>query len=87
VKPKLFTGSAGRAIRRGLHRAGFTTFAKTHSFAVTDMTGPPASGELERAAQWGEAMGRAVTRTVGSEVLLSGISGRGLPRDAGRILE
>jgi hypothetical protein len=60
AKPKLFTGSAARAIQRGLHRAGFETFAKAHSFSVTGMAGPLAPGEIERAQRWGVVMGLAI---------------------------
>jgi hypothetical protein len=60
AKPKLLTGSAGWAIQRGLHRAGFSSFGTAHSFKVTGMAGPLATGEIERAQQWGEAMGRTI---------------------------
>ena len=57
-KPKIVTGSAARGIQRKLHSAGFTTFDTGHSFTVTAFAGPLSSGEIERAQQWGEAMGR-----------------------------
>lgn len=59
-KPKLLTGSAARAIQRKLRRAGFTTFDRAHSFTVTASAGPLSPGEIERAEQWGEAMGRKI---------------------------
>lgn len=57
-KPQALTGSAARSIQRRLGRAGFASFDKPHSFTVTGMGGPLESGEIERACQWGEAMGR-----------------------------
>jgi len=63
-KPHFFTGSAMRAIERGLLAAGFSIFGKSHSFRVTGSTGPLAVGELERATQWGEAMGRTLVQVV-----------------------
>jgi Flavodoxin domain len=59
-KPKVLTGSAARSIQRHLHGVGFSDFDKPHSFTVTGMAGPLASGELDRARQWGEAMGRTM---------------------------
>jgi Flavodoxin domain len=61
-KPQALTGSAARSIQRRLRHAGLTSFDKPHSFAVTGMAGPLAPGEIERAAQWGEAMGRDLAR-------------------------
>lgn len=61
-KPKLFTGSAARTIQRGLRAAGFSTFGEPHSFTVTGMAGPLTLGEVERARQWGEAMGRTIVQ-------------------------
>lgn len=61
-RPRLFTGSAVRAIERGLRAAGFSLFGEPHSFRVTGTTGPLAFGEIERARQWGEALGRAMVQ-------------------------
>jgi hypothetical protein len=61
-KPKVLTGSAARAIQRGLRHAGFTLIAKPESFVVSGMAGPLAPGETERANQWGEALGRTIAR-------------------------
>lgn len=61
-KSVVLTGSAARVIQRRLGGAGFTSFDKAHSFKVTGMAGPLAPGEVERAGQWGEAMGRTLTR-------------------------
>ena len=57
-KPKILTGSASRAIQRGLRHSGFSILSESHSFIVTGMAGPLALGEIQRAEQWGEAMGR-----------------------------
>ena len=57
-KPKVITGSAAKVIQRGLRAAGFAGFGEPHSFLVDSMTGPLVAGEVERARQWGEAMGR-----------------------------
>lgn len=57
-KPQALTGSATRSIQRRLRRAGFASFDKPNSFTVTGMGGPLEPGEIERASQWGEAMGR-----------------------------
>lgn len=59
-KPKFFTGSAARAVQRGLRTAGFSAIGKPHSFTVTGMAGPLAPGEAERARQWGETMGLTI---------------------------
>ena len=59
-KPKLLTGSAARSIQRGLHAAGFAPFGEPHSFVVTGTAGPLAFGEIERAREWGEAMGHMI---------------------------
>ena len=59
-KPVAMTGSAARSIQRRLRHVGFASFGKPHSFKVTGMAGPLAPGEIERATQWGEAMGRTI---------------------------
>lgn len=59
-KPKILTGSAARGIQHGLQAAGFASFGNPQSFAVTGLAGPLASGEIERAHQWGLAMGRMI---------------------------
>ena len=62
-KPKLLTGSASRAIQRGLRHRGFSTLAEPHSFRVMGMAGPLAPGEIERAEQWGEAVARMAVQS------------------------
>jgi hypothetical protein len=59
-KPEILTGSAARSIQRRLRHAHFSTFASPHSFTVTATAGPLVAGEIERARQWGEAMGRSI---------------------------
>jgi hypothetical protein len=61
-KPRLFTGSAARVIQRGLRKAGFASFGEPHSFIVSGTAGPLVVGELERARQWGEALGRTIVQ-------------------------
>ncbi|MGZ4724684.1 MAG: flavodoxin family protein [Ilumatobacteraceae bacterium] len=64
-RPRLFTGSAVRAIGRGLVAAGFSVFGEPHTFRVSGTTGPLAFGEIERAREWGEAMGRTMVQLDG----------------------
>lgn len=59
-KPILLTGSAARSIQRRLHAARFGSFGESKSFLVTGTAGPLAFGEIERAREWGEAMGRMI---------------------------
>ena len=65
-KPRMLTGSAVRAIERGLLAADFTIFSRPRSFVVSGSSGPLADGELDRAREWGETMGRAVVAAEGS---------------------
>jgi hypothetical protein len=67
-KPKAVTGSAARAIQRGLDRAGVSVIAKPQSFVVRGMAGPLGSGEIERANQWGEELGRVIARLTETHV-------------------
>ena len=66
-RPRFFTGSAVRTVERGLVAAGFSIFAEPQSFRVGGTTGPLASGEIERARAWGEAMGRTLAQPAGAE--------------------
>ncbi|PZF86126.1 flavodoxin family protein [Jiangella anatolica] len=54
-------GSAAHAARRQLRRRGFRPFAAATSFYVTDLEGPLAAGEVERARRWGQQLGLART--------------------------
>jgi hypothetical protein len=67
-RSKLVTGSAARAIQRGLHRAGLSVIVKPQSFVVTGMAGPLAAGEIERANQWGEELGRIIARVTETQL-------------------
>ncbi len=60
-KPRLVTGSAAKGIARRLGRRGFELVAEPESFIVDDSAGPLHEGELERAREWGRALGRAAT--------------------------
>jgi hypothetical protein len=58
-----------------LHRAGFSTLAQPHSFVVTGMAGPLALGEIERATQWGQALGRTYSKMTAAGVKPAKIAG------------
>jgi hypothetical protein len=58
AKPSWLTGSAAKGIDRGLLSASFAIFSRRQSFTVAGSTGPVSDGEIERARQWGEGMGR-----------------------------
>ncbi len=74
-KPTLLTGSAARKIQRRLHRAGLSTLAEPHSFVVTGMAGPLALGEIERATQWGQELGRTYAKMTATGVKPAKIAG------------
>ena len=74
-KPTVLTGSAARKIQRRLHRAGLSTLAEPHSFVVTGMAGPLALGEIERATQWGQALGGAYVQMTAAGVKPAKIAG------------
>lgn len=59
------SGSAARAIRRRLRRAG-TIVEGPHSFYVTDTEGPLVDGGLDRARAWGAALAETVTVPAGA---------------------
>ncbi len=54
------TGSAARAASRRLDRLGYPIVAAPTSFRVTGTTGPLVDGELDRAREWGKALGAEV---------------------------
>jgi hypothetical protein len=54
------SGSAARAASRRLDRLGFPLVCSPASFRVSDVTGPLADGELDRAYGWGKALGAQV---------------------------
>ena len=54
------TGSAARAASRRLDRLGYPVVVAPRSFRVTGITGPLVDGELDRARDWGKALGAEV---------------------------
>lgn len=54
----VMTGVAARGIAHRLRRHHFEVVADPESFLVEDAEGPLADGELERAREWGDALGR-----------------------------
>jgi flavorubredoxin len=53
-------GSAARAAARRLRHAGADLASSPEDFWVTGMTGPLATGELERARRWAESLAATV---------------------------
>ncbi|MGZ4647847.1 MAG: flavodoxin family protein [Blastococcus sp.] len=53
---KLLHGSAAARIAHRLARKGYDLVSEPEGFVVVDMTGPPRSGELERAKAWGACL-------------------------------
>ena len=53
---KLLHGSAAARIAHRLARKGYDMVSEPEGFVVLDMTGPPRSGELERARAWGTCL-------------------------------
>ena len=60
-KVRRLPGSAARGAARLLHRRGYRMIAPPQSFYVTDVSGPLAEGELERARRWGKELASALT--------------------------
>ncbi|TDV44138.1 flavodoxin family protein [Actinophytocola oryzae] len=56
-RPRL-PGSAARAARNRLRRAGFRTVSQAENFHVSGTPGPLLDGELARARVWGEQLTR-----------------------------
>ncbi|MFD6138364.1 flavodoxin family protein [Promicromonospora sp. NPDC060271] len=54
------TGSAARAASHRLDRLGYHLTAAFTSFRVTDVAGPLVDGEVDRARDWGRALGAEV---------------------------
>ena len=50
-------GSAARGVAKRLRRRGYRLISPAHSYYVSDLTGPLADGELERARTWGRRLG------------------------------
>jgi flavodoxin len=53
---KVLHGSAAARIAHRLKHKGYELVAEPEGFVVVDMTGPPRSGERERAKAWGAAL-------------------------------
>ena len=58
-KPRWITGSAARGANRRLRQRGGHAVASPLSFFVEGMTGPLATGEVDRARRWGTDLARA----------------------------
>jgi hypothetical protein len=58
-----WAGSAAASASKLLRRRGDQTLAPSHSFMVTDKSGPLAPGELDRARAWGVELGRLAAST------------------------
>ncbi|HEX2498254.1 MAG TPA: flavodoxin domain-containing protein [Actinomycetes bacterium] len=56
-KPGWLTGSAARGAAKRLQRSGCRLVASPESFYVLGTTGPVQDGELDRAYDWGRALG------------------------------
>jgi flavodoxin len=56
-KVRHLPGSAARSAFKTVHRLGYHTAAKPHSFYVKDTPGPLLPGETDRARAWGETLG------------------------------
>jgi flavodoxin len=60
-KVKNLPGSAARKADWTVHRRGYQRAAEPESFYVLDIKGPLVAGERERARQWGNRLGSAVS--------------------------
>jgi len=60
-KPRL-PGSAAHSAGRQLRHLGIRPPVSTETFYLTDMKGPLAEGEVERARSWGEDLARKIQR-------------------------
>jgi hypothetical protein len=69
------TGSAARAASRRLDRLGYSLVAAPASFRVTDMAGPLVDGELDRAREWGSALGAEAATAQQTDLLTSAAEG------------
>lgn len=73
AKPRFvrFFGSAGKRIRKRLHRLNFDLIDPPQTFWVAGLSGPLVDGEGERARQWGESLGARIETEVGEPALVS----------------
>jgi len=74
TKVRHLPGSAARSVARALKKSGFDVVDRT-SFYVEGITGPVASGEHERAREWGHGLARIV-QLVGIPVSDGAFGGR-----------
>jgi hypothetical protein len=65
VRVRGLPGSAARAAARRLRRRGYRLVAAPESFYLTGTPGPLAEGEVERAREWGDQLGRDLRDEVG----------------------
>jgi hypothetical protein len=63
-KPELLVGSAAHGVARRLQRQGYRLIVEPESFFVQGTPGPLEDGELERAAEWAEALACEVAGVV-----------------------
>ena len=61
VKQRWVPGSAAHRIAHALVHKGLSPAVEPLSFRVEGMTGPLLEGELDRAREWGEALGERLT--------------------------
>ena len=59
-KPELLVGSAAHGIAHRIRRRGYRVAVEPESFFVSGTPGPLEEGELERAAEWGQALASEV---------------------------
>jgi hypothetical protein len=64
VKQRWVPGSAAHRIAHALSHKGLAPAAEPTSFRVEGKTGPLLAGELDRAREWGAALGTALTTVV-----------------------
>jgi flavodoxin len=65
TKVRRLPGSAAKGAAKALRRIDFAALTEPASFYVDDSLGPIDAAELERAEQWGEALGRELRPFVG----------------------
>ncbi|HET6985171.1 MAG TPA: hypothetical protein VFI00_01100 [Kribbella sp.] len=64
AKVRRLPGSAARSAAKLLRRMGFRLLTSSASFFVDESTGPIREVEIERARQWGQELGRLLTKSV-----------------------
>lgn len=66
--PSWLPGSAARGIGKRLRRSGYDLADEPMDFLVTDVTGPLADGELQRAREWAERLASSELDRVGQPI-------------------